>query len=331
MPSCQLLFSLLKGEVSNHKGIFDEMMTPDMDERDEKGGAENAPRTEHPARERVMKKSSTKAEKAVPAGGGNIVEKKDSAMTRAEAAQARKNSGRNASSRTLGKKMAAGTRSVAEKSAESEGVSASAAVLPAGSEAARDADLSSARLPESPVMEDSLRHGRHVAALSASLFDQLAELHKLDETWRNRLVMAARLHDIGFAEGRKGHHKTGMRYIEEDLSLNISDADRPLVALLARYHRKAWPSRRHSRFAALPRRERRALRRAAALLRIADGLDYTHGELVKGCIVDIRPRRVILVLDSAGDCPEERARAVKKGDLFTHVFGRELECVCQAG
>lgn len=94
---------------------------------------------------------------------------------------------------------------------------------------------------------------------------------------------------------------------------------------------KAWPSRRHSRFAALPHRERRALRRAAALLRIADGLDYTHGELVKGCIVDIRPRRVILVLDSAGDCPEERARAVKKGDLFTHVFGRELECVCQAG
>lgn len=73
-----------------------------------------------------------------------------------------------------------------------------------------------------------------------------------------------RLHDIGFAEGRKGHHKTGMRYIEEDLSLNISDADRPLVALLARYHRKAWPSRRHSRFAALPRRERRALRRAGS-------------------------------------------------------------------
>ena len=97
----------------------------------------------------------------------------------------------------------------------------------------KEAAPSPARLPESAVLEDSLRHGRHVAILVASLFDQLAELHSLDEIWRKRLVLAARLHDIGFAEGRKGHHKASMRCIEEDRSLNISDADRPLIALLA--------------------------------------------------------------------------------------------------
>ena len=125
------------------------------------------------------------------------------------------------------------------------------------------------------MLEESLRHGRHVAVLAASLFDQLADLHELDDLWRNRLVLAARLHDIGFVEGRKGHHKAGMRYIEEDLSLNMADIDRPFVALLVRYHRKAWPSRRHGRFAALARTDRRSLRRAAALLRFADALDYT--------------------------------------------------------
>ena len=187
----------------------------------------------------------------------------------------------------------------------------------------KEAAPSPARLPESAVLEDSLRHGRHVAILVASLFDQLAELHSLDEIWRKRLVLAARLHDIGFAEGRKGHHKASMRCIEEDRSLNISDADRPLIALLARYHRKAWPSRRHPRFAALPRRERKALRRAAALLRVADGLDYTHKARVKGCIAEIRTRKVVLRLDCVEDCPEERKRPVRKGDLFSHVFRRK--------
>ena len=62
---------------------------------------------------------------------------------------------------------------------------------PSGSGAYRDAELSSAHLPESPVLEESLRHGRHVAVLAASLFDQLADLHELDDLWRNRLVLAA--------------------------------------------------------------------------------------------------------------------------------------------
>lgn len=186
-------------------------------------------------------------------------------------------------------------------------------------------------LPESPVLQDSLGHGRHVAVLAAALFDQLAELHSLDDVWRKRLVLAARLHDIGFVEGRKGHHKASMRAIEEDPGLNISDEDRPLVALLARYHRRAWPSLRHPRFAALPRKDRKALRRAAALLRVADGLDYTHSVRVKGCVAEIRPRKVVIRLDCVEDCPEERERAVKKGDLFSHVFRRKLECACQVG
>ncbi|MFQ8887328.1 MAG: hypothetical protein ACLR7Z_02160 [Bilophila wadsworthia] len=184
-------------------------------------------------------------------------------------------------------------------------------------------------MPESPVMADSLTHEQRVAAIAATLFQDLAELHGLDDVWGHRLHLAAQLHDIGFAEGRKGHHKISMRLIEEDLSLNIHEDDRPWVALLARYHRKAWPSRRHARFDALKKSDRKALRKAASLLRIADALDYTHTGVVGNLAVAVKKRKVIIAVQCSGDCSAEMERVIKKGDLFMHVFGRELECVCQ--
>lgn len=274
----------------------------------------------------VAKKASTAVKKASPAA--------KKATPAAKSSAAKKEHAEKAPTRKTSSQKTAPPKMVREKVEDNPPVNAVEEERPAPETLEqredRGTESSSARLPESPVLQDSLRHGRHVAILVASLFDQLVELHSLDEVWRKRLVLAARLHDIGFAEGRRGHHKAGMRAIEEDRSLNISEEDRPLVALLARYHRKAWPSLRHPRFAALPRKQRKALRRAVALLRIADGLDYTHKAQVKGCIAEIRSRKVALRLDCEEDCPEERKRAVKKGDLFSHVFRRKLECTCQA-
>ena len=179
------------------------------------------------------------------------------------------------------------------------------------------------------VLAESLRHGAHVARLAGALFDQLQELHKLDEDWRRRLIEAARLHDIGFVSGAKGHHKASMKRINDDMSIELSAEDRPLVAQLARYHRKAWPSRRHRPFAALPRESRKALRRAAALLRIADGLDYTHQSLVTEIHVKKKQHSIVLVLKSKAECREEMQRAVRKSDLFAHLFRRQVECECQ--
>ena len=295
-----------------------EAAAPEESSRKSRPSSDNtaAEKAEAPLAERGRaKKDGSGKKRKTPAAGG-----KDAAPAASEksAAQTKK-------TRPPRKKPAAG------EAAQTDQPAARLPEQSSGSGAYRDAELSSAHLPESPVLEESLRHGRHVAVLAASLFDQLADLHELDDLWRNRLVLAARLHDIGFVEGRKGHHKAGMRYIEEDLSLNMADIDRPFVALLVRYHRKAWPSRRHGRFAALARTDRRSLRRAAALLRIADALDYTHKRLVRGCVADIRPHRVVLSLDCLKDCPEERARVLKKGDLFADLFDRELECICRAG
>ena len=180
-----------------------------------------------------------------------------------------------------------------------------------------------------PEQDASLEHGRHVAFLADRLFDELAELHGLGKKWRRRLHLAALLHDIGFAEGRRKHHKISMRRIETDTTLGIADKDRPLVALLARYHRKAWPSQKHRRFADLSGKKRDAICKAAALLRIADGLDYRHLGNIQDVSVEVTDSAIRLQLRSCGECAPEQARAVKKGDLLEHLTERTLECTCR--
>ena len=64
-------------------------------------------------------------------------------------------------------------------------------------------------------------------------------------------------------------------------------------------------------------------------LRIADALDYTHTGVVGNLAVAVKKHKVIIAVQCSGDCSAEMERVIKKGDLFMHVFGRELECVCQ--
>lgn len=183
-------------------------------------------------------------------------------------------------------------------------------------------------LPDDPVYTGALVHGRQVEHLAAALFRELAPLHKLDAPWDERLRAAARLHDIGWVEGRKKHHKTSMRLIETDPALVPDETERSLVALLARYHRRAWPSPRHRRFAALGKDDRKCVRRLAALLRLADALDYSRQGLVEDISARIGKKRVELCLQAKAPCPEEMRRAKVKGDLFEAEFGRELRCSC---
>lgn len=195
-----------------------------------------------------------------------------------------------------------------------------------GADGEEEAELSGAALLE------AVHHGRHVAALALALFEPLAPRFGLDMRWARMLAQAALWHDLGFAAGgRRRHHKRSMEIIEENvflsLSFGLTEAERPLVALLARYHRRAWPSMRHRRFAALCREDRKALRAAAAILRIADALDYRHKGAVEEVRVSLRRHAVRLVCFGSEPCGRECRRALKKGDLFEDLYGGRLEVV----
>ncbi len=171
-------------------------------------------------------------------------------------------------------------------------------------------------------------HAHQVTRLSLDLFDQLETLHGLDTTARRRLLYAALLHDIGWLEGARAHHKASQRIIESSNALPFTARERRIIACTARYHRGASPKKRHRTFSELSGPDREAVSRLAAILRVADGLDRSHRCVVTRLSTRVSAKRVQIECETRGAAVDERRFALRKGDLFAEVYRRELAVRC---
>ncbi|HEY4026516.1 MAG TPA: Ppx/GppA phosphatase family protein [Candidatus Dormibacteraeota bacterium] len=125
-------------------------------------------------------------------------------------------------------------------------------------------------------------HVRRVTDLALSLFEQTTDLHELGAGERDLLQYAGLLHDVGAAVAQSAHHKHSLYIIRNAEIEGFTQRELALIANIARYHRKALPSDHHVEYMALSEDDRRLVRRLGALLRLADGLDLDHFQLVEG-------------------------------------------------
>ena len=167
-------------------------------------------------------------------------------------------------------------------------------------------------------------HSRQVTRLALRLFDELQSLHHLGENERFWLHAASILHDIGWIEGQKGHHKRALRIIMKTPVLQFDNRERLIVGSIARYHRKALPKEKHSHFAALKISERDIVEKLSAILRVADGLDRTHRNCVHDLSCEVTPEFILIRCAVDNPAEVERQTALKKGRLLRMIFGRDL-------
>jgi exopolyphosphatase / guanosine-5'-triphosphate,3'-diphosphate pyrophosphatase len=169
------------------------------------------------------------------------------------------------------------------------------------------------------------QHAESVLRLARQLFDQTRELHNLSEHARVLLDAAALLHDIGVTVNNDGHHKHSQYLIESTDLVGLGSYERHLVAMLARYHRKANPNREHADFAALCRRDRSMIEQLTSLLRLADAIDRQHAAVVESITATIREQSLELhatLAEGQSTRLTLEAKAVAaKGALFEKVFG----------
>jgi exopolyphosphatase/pppGpp-phosphohydrolase len=175
-------------------------------------------------------------------------------------------------------------------------------------------------------------HARQVTRISVRLFEATWVLHQMDVHELRLLERAAFLHNTGMMIEVRRHHKHSYRLIKETPLPDFTDEERHEIACIARYHRRALPSTSHEEFAALKRSARKRVSTLAALLRIADALDYSHDgrvlnlaaetELCDDTIWTIR-----LWTRPLADLDAELEHAYEKADLFEQVFKRKLRFV----
>lgn len=172
-------------------------------------------------------------------------------------------------------------------------------------------------------------HARQVTRLSMQLFFATQPLHDLDSQALRLLERAAFLHNTGMMIEVRRHHKHSFSLIKDAHLPGFSDEERYEIACIARYHRRALPSMKHEEFAALERRARKRVSALAALLRIADALDYSHD----GRVLDVEADQARCNKESwtfslwtrpLSDLDTELEHAYEKADLFEKVFHRKV-------
>ena len=180
--------------------------------------------------------------------------------------------------------------------------------------------LRSARILANRYQSDP-RHGNHVGSLCKRLFDELADIHLLDEHDELLLQVAAILHEVGTYVSPRAHHKHSEYLILNSEIFGLDRLDVTIVALVARYHRHSGPVLEHRAYANLAVKDRIRVSKLAALLRVADALERTHEQRVSEIVFRRERDRLRLRLPGLGDTAVERLAMASKGDLFEKVFG----------
>jgi len=164
-------------------------------------------------------------------------------------------------------------------------------------------------------------HGRHVADLSRTLFHALQDEHQLGSRFEIILRVAALLHDIGYVINTRSHHKHSMSLIMNGDLFGLTRRDVMLVALTARYHRRASPKPNHPGYRRLNWVNRANVAKMAAILRVADALDRSNSQRIKDIKCTQTDGRLVITVPTADDLSLEQLALRQKGSLFQEVFG----------
>lgn len=171
---------------------------------------------------------------------------------------------------------------------------------------------------------DGQHHSRHVTALALMLFDDLQSLHNLGPHDRSLLEWAGLLHDIGRESGQTGHNRRGAEMVFSDETIPFDLEERGIIAFIVLSHRgKVRPSAHPYLDFVLPH-SRKSVLMLAAILRIADGLDYLHTGSVHEIHCTLSPDEVTCTVTGTGDITAEKERAKGRADLFLQVFEKIL-------
>jgi exopolyphosphatase / guanosine-5'-triphosphate,3'-diphosphate pyrophosphatase len=179
-------------------------------------------------------------------------------------------------------------------------------------------------------MDEDTAHSEHVAQLALQLFDATSGVHRLGDDSREVLEAAALLANVGLFVSHAGHHKHSYYVIRNsELLTGFTDREIELIALVARYHRKSVPRKKHPEFGALSREDQRRVRVLAGLLRVAVGLDRNHVGRVSGVTVRSDDGALVVAATPSDgqDVSLELHAAATRSELMADALGAPVEVV----
>ena len=165
-------------------------------------------------------------------------------------------------------------------------------------------------------------HSIHVSKLALKIFDDLQQLHKLGNEYREYLEAASILHDIGYHISHTNHHHHSSYIIKNSELLGFNELEINIISQTARYHRKSHPKNSHLDYAKLSEKNKTVVKTLSSILRIADSLDRIHKQNVIGVEAVKRSSKVHfnITAKEGGDLSIELWNLERRKILFEETF-----------
>ncbi len=171
-------------------------------------------------------------------------------------------------------------------------------------------------------------HSLAVTRLALEIFDELRKNYDFSDNERLYLEVGGLLHDIGYFVGTTSHNKHSAQLISSSEIIGLQKSEMDIIAQIARYHRKSPPKPSHTEYIELPMEDRLIVSRMSSILRIADGLDNTHSQIVEELRVNLSAEKceiLVRIKNNRYDFLEMIRNSVKKkSDLFENFFGVQV-------
>lgn len=167
-------------------------------------------------------------------------------------------------------------------------------------------------------------HARQVAKLAEKIFDGLSASENLSRHQRTLMLAGALLHDIGYHIAHDSHQKHALYLITNSELTGFSEAERAVIANIARYHRGSLPKKRHPEYGALNLADREIVCKLGGIVRLADALDRSHDSRISDLKCHDKSGNFHIELHCNADCENELLEVERKRELFEQAFQRTL-------
>jgi exopolyphosphatase/pppGpp-phosphohydrolase len=173
-------------------------------------------------------------------------------------------------------------------------------------------------------------HADNVARNVLELFDILAPVHGLGPQFRKLVEIAALVHDAGVATDLENHHKAGRDILLLHPPANLPEKLWQVVAWTAFLHKKKIGKKKLEKlnekdFGNMPEDLQALTLKVAALVRLADALDYSRMESKLGDVTFEQQSITFEILGNGSAIDAERMH--EKGDLWHLLYNKKLDFV----
>lgn len=164
-------------------------------------------------------------------------------------------------------------------------------------------------------------HVVQVERLSMIIFDKIAKLHGMGEHERLLLRAVCILHDIGKYIRMRSHSIFTYQLICSTDILGLSNDDKNIVALASYYHANKLFDRSNHLAPKIPREIVPVVAKLAAIVRLADALDRSYLQKIRGCTATVKGGTLLVQAVSKVDLALEIWTFEDKADFFEEVYG----------